>query len=141
MRGSAGQPSRVFQMGADIAIILSVGPMIQAAEFTVHDIVVRELSHRKQGWVSIMKPIKKKGGDIDEKKLSITITFNIGQGKCGHTSFVFMIFSSQSKKKVKIPCFPLPTCFVMFHCVQKKPLTTQKQNCSSGISSFKHRRN
>lgn len=60
VRGSAGQTSRVFQIGADIVIILSVGPTIQMSKLTVHDSEVWELSHRKQGWVCIMKP-KKEG--------------------------------------------------------------------------------
>lgn len=53
-------------MGADIAIILSDDSTIQMAELVVHDSVVSELSHRKQGWVRIMKP-KKMREDGSEK--------------------------------------------------------------------------
>lgn len=55
-RGSAGHPSRAFHMGADIAIILSDDSSIQLSELVVHDSVVSVLSHRKEGWVRIMKP-------------------------------------------------------------------------------------
>lgn len=46
-------------MGADIAIILSDDTTIQLSELVVHDSVVSVLSHRKQGWVCIMKPKRK----------------------------------------------------------------------------------
>lgn len=56
-------------MGADIAIILSDDSTIQLSELVVHDSVVSELSHRKQGWVCIMKP-KKMREDGSEKTIA-----------------------------------------------------------------------
>lgn len=89
VRGSAGQTSRVFQMGADIVIILSVGPTIQMPELTVHDSEVWELSHRKQGLVRIMKP--KKEGNNDE-------------GQCGKTQCLWR-FRSFAKALSHQPWF------------------------------------
>lgn len=53
-------------MGADIAIILSDDSTIQLSELVMHESVVSELSHRKQGWVRIMKPKKNEGRWIRE---------------------------------------------------------------------------
>ena len=56
-RGSAGQTRRVFQTGADVAIILSVGALIQSkSKHMLGASGVWQMGHREQGWVSIMKP-------------------------------------------------------------------------------------
>lgn len=56
-------------MGADIAIILSDDSTIQLSELVMHVSVVSELSHRKQGWVCIMKPKKKMREDGSGKTI------------------------------------------------------------------------
>lgn len=56
-RGSAGQTRRVFQTGADVAIILSAGALIQSkSKHMLRASRVWQMGHREQGWVSIMKP-------------------------------------------------------------------------------------
>lgn len=61
-RGSAGQTWGVFQTGADVAIILSTGALIQSKSKHMLGVSgVWQMGHREQGWVSIMKP----GGQTD----------------------------------------------------------------------------
>lgn len=56
-RGSAGQTWGVFQTGADVAIILSAGALIQSkSKHMLGASGVWQMGHREQGRVSIMKP-------------------------------------------------------------------------------------
>lgn len=101
MRGSAGQTSRVFQMGADIVIILSVDPTIQMSELRVHNSEVRELSHRKQGLVCIMKP--KDNGKNDEDGVVKRDAFYLVSKMYYHDNYTFPVVGLGQKKNRCLP--------------------------------------
>lgn len=122
-RGSAGHPSRAFHMGADIAIILSDDSTIQLSELGVHDSVVSELSHRKQGWVSIMKPKKKNEGiwiREDYRKTS----HNFRWLWCNNKNKLFLLKLTWRKWWREIPCLQRAFLLQPSPCFRdtKKPL-------------------